>query len=69
MATEFSPEIMHLAIALDKANIPYAIGGALAFGLWATPVKGDQEEGDAREDVLKFVANGFSVGDTARISG
>lgn len=28
---------MHLAAALDEADIPYGIGGALAFGLWGDP--------------------------------
>ena len=28
---------MHLAAALDQADVPYAIGGALAFGLWGDP--------------------------------
>ena len=28
---------MRLASALDSADIPYAIGGAIAFGLWGDP--------------------------------
>lgn len=28
---------MHIAAALEAAAIPYALGGALAYGLWAVP--------------------------------
>ncbi len=42
---------MRLAAALDGANIPYAIGGALAFGLWGDP------RGTYDVDINLFIAH------------
>lgn len=39
----------HLAAALDAAGVPYAIGGAIAYGLWGDP------RGTSDVDVNLFV--------------
>ncbi len=68
MAFDFSKKIIWLVEAFNKANVPYAIGGALALGYYAPEPRATQDidinifipSGDA-EKIFKILRNHISV--------